>query len=142
LILCVKTFDIFVFYQQKFNSSTSNEIFPANPTNYQATSLPLLQIATSKIPHEAKLAIQHFFHVILMLIYRFINKFLPLQLCLSTLPWLNYPRNSSTSTHARSLSCLHKPNIPPRRAINIQWFPSSQISSGLLRAMRVAKGKV
>lgn len=80
------------------------------------------------------------FYIILMLIYRFINKFLsPPALFFFQLPCLNHPRNSFTSTHARSLSCLHKPNIPPRRAINIQWFPSSQISSGLLRAMWVGE---
>lgn len=39
-----------------------------------------------------------------------------------------------THSHTHLLAaCLHKPKIPSR-AINIQWFPSSQISSGLFRA--------
>jgi hypothetical protein len=69
-----------------------------------------------------------------MLIYRFINKFHSSSSVFLSLPCLNHPRNSYTCTFLLFTQTKHS-SIPPRRAINIQWFPSSQISSGLLRAM-------
>ena len=81
-----------------------------------------------------KLAIQHFYASL-----QLHQQIMSLHSIASLLPWLNHPR--VFSTHARWLPCLHKPNLPSRRAINIQRFPSSQISSGLLRIMRKSVSK-
>jgi hypothetical protein len=60
----------FVFYHV-------TEICLSTPQNYQDFSIIIpYKLHHQRFFHEVELAIQHFFYIILMLIYRFINKFL------------------------------------------------------------------